>query len=85
MPISDNLRELALSGVERHCWWLKQSSREVVHYVKMLTHRPVYETMAEAAIKDAEEALAEAISNLDRVKRLYFDLKVEGEGECRVP
>ena len=29
------------------------STREVVHYLKMLTHRPEYETMAEAAIKDA--------------------------------
>lgn len=85
MPISDNLRELALSGIERHAWWLKTSSREIVHYVKMLTHKPPWETMAEAAIKEAEEALIEAATNLDKAKALYADLKTEGECECQPP
>lgn len=85
MPISDNLRELALDGIRRHCWWVKFSSREAVHFVKMLTHRPAYETEAEAAIKDAEDALTEAQTNLARAKELYYDLKVEGECECQPP
>ncbi len=85
MPISDNLRELAISGIERHAWWLKTSSREIVHYVKMLTHKPPWETMAEAAIKEAEEALAEATINLGKAKGLYADLKTEGECECQPP
>ncbi len=75
MP-SDQLRQDALWWITYHSNRLRSCSLSLVEYVSWLDHRPNYETQAEAAMKDAEDALIEASINLATAQELYAALKV---------
>lgn len=71
------LRDIALSGVERHSEWLRTSSQQIAQYAKMLVDRPKYETKAEGALDDAEKALVSALDQVRTTKAVIAALKMD--------
>ena len=69
------LRSIALSGIERQADWLKSSGQQLGQYAKMLIDRPKYETKAEAALEQAQEALEEALGKVIAIRSIIRNLE----------
>lgn len=80
MPVSqDSLDKIAFDGVDRHCKWLGISSREVVHFIKLLVAQRPFETLAEENMDNAEKALKDAIQSIQEARAYYKALPKENK------
>lgn len=70
------IHELAIANIEAKAKWVRDDAEGIARYVRMLDTLPAFETRAEDEIKNAENALTEALlvvklarSALDKKRR----------------
>lgn len=66
-----------LAGIESKAKWMEQDGKFLAQYVSMLPLRRDFETRAEAAIDDAEQALVAALKIVRESRKAYNSKPVE--------
>lgn len=71
-----SIHEFAMTNIETKSIWVRDDAEGIARYVRMLDTLPEFETRAEDEIKNAENALTEALlvvklarSTLDKKRR----------------
>jgi hypothetical protein len=60
-----------LGGIESKAAWIARDGQGLADYVAMLAVRRNFETLAEAAMDDAEKALLEALKTVRAARKAY--------------
>lgn len=57
----NNLRSIALDGVELHTSKISKAALDMQHYMRILSDTPIYDAGIDEALKNAEDTLTAAL------------------------